>query len=129
MHVEVKYITNDKCVSPPYTYPDSFITEYMMCTAELYKDSCQGDSDGLIFDANSNKAVGVTSLGFGSVEPLYPGVYARVLSVVWTTIWLSYLQWSSWLIFLNESAYFLFLNKKYLIIVSMDQKGYLYKYS
>ena len=82
MHVGVEYITNTDCVSPPYNYSSYEITEYMMCAADLYKDACQGDSGGPLFDASNNKVVGITSWGYGCAYPDYPGIYARISTMV-----------------------------------------------
>ena len=59
MHVEVDYITNEACVSYPYSYPEYMVNDNMICAADLYKDSCRGDSGGPLYDADKETIVGV----------------------------------------------------------------------
>jgi len=59
MHVEIDYITNEACVSYPYSYPDYMVNDNMICAADLYKDSCQGDSGGPLYDADKETIVGI----------------------------------------------------------------------
>lgn len=65
-HAEVKYVTNEDCVSPPNNYTASQITDNMMCAAGSNLDSCQGDSGGPLYDATNEVLVGVVSWGIGT---------------------------------------------------------------
>jgi len=84
-HVEVPYITNDKC-DDAY---GSTIRDNMLCAGvdEGGLDSCQGDSGGpivqIIENADGTKThvqMGVVSFGYRCAYPGAPGVYARVSS-------------------------------------------------
>merc|ERR1712038_1502180 len=78
--VEVSYVDQSDCEesysSTPYGALD--VLPSMMCAADSGKDACGGDSGGPLFDANSQKLVGVVSWGIGCARPEYPGVYGRI---------------------------------------------------
>jgi len=81
----VNYVSNSVCNA---SY--GRITDAMLCAAAPSKDSCQGDSGGPLVKArtgNNNYALaGVVSWGRGCAQPGFPGVYARVTSVLgWIT--------------------------------------------
>ncbi|CAH0731499.1 unnamed protein product, partial [Brenthis ino] len=55
------------------------VTSNMICAGWLNvggKDSCQGDSGGLLLA--DGVVVGIVSWGYGCAEPMFPGVYVRV---------------------------------------------------
>ncbi|XP_013113224.2 trypsin 5G1 [Stomoxys calcitrans] len=60
----------------------SRITDRMLCAGLVRggKDSCQGDSGGPL--VRNRTLVGVVSWGVGCAQPHYPGVYARVSTVL-----------------------------------------------
>jgi len=83
--VTMTTMTNNECCSGNYQYGCSQITDVMMCAANSGKDSCQGDSGGpLVYYQNNVNYVqtGVVSWGTGCADAAYPGVYARVSSVM-----------------------------------------------
>jgi len=65
-------------------YPDSWITQDMMCAGANGKDACSGDSGGPIIDVGDpdipldDVQVGVVSWGDGCAEDRFPGVYSRI---------------------------------------------------
>ncbi|XP_058984784.1 trypsin 3A1-like [Musca domestica] len=75
--VEVPTVNRNACAQ---IFPT--LSEQMMCAGytEGGKDSCQGDSGGPLF--RDNILYGVVSWGVGCALPDYPGVYARVSSVL-----------------------------------------------
>jgi len=80
----VNYVDNTECEN---RYGRGKISSAMMCAATPSKDSCQGDSGGPLVHARSNNnnnyaLAGVVSWGYGCADPNYPGVYARVTSVL-----------------------------------------------
>eukprot|EP00584_Thalassiosira_punctigera_P027200 CAMPEP_0172576890 /NCGR_PEP_ID=MMETSP1067-20121228/137953_1 /TAXON_ID=265564 ORGANISM="Thalassiosira punctigera, Strain Tpunct2005C2" /NCGR_SAMPLE_ID=MMETSP1067 /ASSEMBLY_ACC=CAM_ASM_000444 /LENGTH=755 /DNA_ID=CAMNT_0013369569 /DNA_START=150 /DNA_END=2417 /DNA_ORIENTATION=- len=77
--VTVDYITNQACCTD-YQYGCNQITENMMCATRPGQDSCQGDSGGPIFDALTQRQVGIVSWGYGCADSRYPGVYSRISS-------------------------------------------------
>merc|ERR1719402_821558 len=81
--VTVKYIDNKECNDD---YGRGKITPAMLCAAAPSKDACQGDSGGPLVQPRSNNnnyaLAGVVSWGYGCADPKYPGVYARVTSVI-----------------------------------------------
>ena len=83
MYVRVPAVTNSACKS---AYGGS-ITDSMLCaglTGIGGKDACQGDSGGpYVCNDNGNAVIaGVVSWGIGCALPNYPGVYARVTTVL-----------------------------------------------
>jgi len=80
--VTVPVISNTACRS---SYGSS-INPTMICAglSQGGKDSCQGDSGGPMVSLENNKyaLIGVVSWGRGCALPRYPGVYARVTSVL-----------------------------------------------
>merc|ERR1719219_308113 len=82
-YVRVPAITNGQCNS---AYGGS-ITDTMLCAGYPNvggKDACQGDSGGpFVCNDNGNAVIaGVVSWGIGCALPNYPGVYARVTTVL-----------------------------------------------
>ena len=82
-YVRVPAVTNSACNS---AYGGS-ITDSMLCagfTGVGGKDACQGDSGGpYVCNDNGNAVIaGVVSWGIGCALPQYPGVYARVTTVL-----------------------------------------------
>ncbi|XP_075168800.1 trypsin 5G1-like [Haematobia irritans] len=78
--VQVPKVTNDVCEQ---AYSGiGVITERMLCAGypQGGKDACQGDSGGPM--SIDGVLVGVVSWGYGCAEPNYPGVYARVSSIL-----------------------------------------------
>eukprot|EP00058_Branchiostoma_floridae_P020569 XP_002606059.1 hypothetical protein BRAFLDRAFT_60382 [Branchiostoma floridae] len=76
---------NDKCDNAPLLAGK--ITEFMMCAGYYDSgghDTCSGDSGGpLVCSAGGRWTLyGVTSWGEGCAQPTYPGVYARVSSML-----------------------------------------------
>ena len=78
--ITVTVIPNDECGD----YPKGEITDKMMCAHSPGKDACQGDSGGpLVAEVDGRYTlIGVVSWGYGCALPEYPGVYARVASVL-----------------------------------------------
>lgn len=81
--VSVKTWTNYDCQTGT-NYDEEMITETMICAGEDGKDSCWGDSGGpmIVNDDGKYTLVGVVSWGYGCAMEGYPGVYARVTSVM-----------------------------------------------
>ena len=85
--VQVDIISNYACRND-YSYDPSYITDEMLCAnvAGGGKDACQGDSGGPLITRDPHHdhqiLVGVVSWGFYCAYPEYPGVYARVTSVL-----------------------------------------------
>ena len=82
-YVRVPAITNGQCNS---AYSGS-ITDTMLCAGYPNvggKDACQGDSGGPLVCNLNGKAIiaGVVSWGIGCAKPEFPGVYARVTTVL-----------------------------------------------
>ncbi len=91
MMVNVNYINNTKCTTPPFLYSIDNITDDMMCAGALVgggRDTCGGDGGGpLIIQGNqynNHLLVGITSWAFDNscALPNYPGVYSRVSYVI-----------------------------------------------
>jgi len=94
LEVEVNIVSNEECresegyVDNTFGYEsyDDYITDNMLCAADVGEDSCQGDSGGpLVVRGNDehgseDNLVGVVSWGFGCADSEFPGVYARVSS-------------------------------------------------
>ncbi|XP_064480483.1 prostasin-like [Ornithodoros turicata] len=65
-----------------------YLTNRMLCAGYMHggKDACNGDSGGpLVCPGRKGDAwvlAGITSFGIGCAEPMTPGVYARVSSVL-----------------------------------------------
>ena len=82
-YVRVPAITNSQCNT---AYGGS-ITSSMLCAGYPNvggKDACQGDSGGPYVCNNNGKAIitGVVSWGNGCAHADFPGVYARVTTVL-----------------------------------------------
>ncbi|CAH1246046.1 OVCH1 [Branchiostoma lanceolatum] len=80
----VPYVSNDDCnASNSY---DGQITDFMMCAgfAQGGHDACQGDSGGPLVCPRQGQWYlnGVVSWGYGCGQANYPGVYARVSSML-----------------------------------------------
>eukprot|EP00058_Branchiostoma_floridae_P010524 XP_002596012.1 hypothetical protein BRAFLDRAFT_123740 [Branchiostoma floridae] len=80
----VPLVSNADCnVASSY---DGEITEFMMCAGfqEGGADACQGDSGGPLVCPKQGQWYlnGVVSWGYGCAQPNYPGVYARVSSML-----------------------------------------------
>uniref|UniRef100_A0AAV2LJW0 Uncharacterized protein n=1 Tax=Knipowitschia caucasica TaxID=637954 RepID=A0AAV2LJW0_KNICA len=82
--VNVKIIDTEVC-NTPGSYSGS-VTKYMLCAGHMEggKDSCQGDSGGLLVCENNGvwTLAGITSWGSGCGDRNRPGVYTRVTSVL-----------------------------------------------
>ena len=78
--MEVNVSIDDSCG----LYPSTEITSNMICAGAYNKDSCQGDSGGplIVTTASGYEQVGVVSWGYGCAVNQYPGVYARVWTVL-----------------------------------------------
>jgi len=65
------------------------VNEAMMCAIEPGRDACRGDSGGPLLrlgNPGEDVQVGVISWGQGCADPRYPGVYAKVSTVIdWVT--------------------------------------------
>lgn len=89
--VKVKVLTNQECKATSYF--NSEIKNQMLCAGVTGggKDACQGDSGGPLVCSKSGDGVtpgqnydliGVVSWGKSCALPKYPGVYARVSTVL-----------------------------------------------
>ena len=91
--VESNIITNEQCeasagivdgTKSTDSYED-LITENMLCTFAIDKDSCQKDSGGPLIirgkDASGDVQVGIASWGVSCASDIFPGVAARISSV------------------------------------------------
>ncbi|XP_066304568.1 enteropeptidase-like [Branchiostoma lanceolatum] len=80
----VPLVSNEEC-NRAGSY-DGEISQYMMCAGfqEGGHDACQGDSGGPLVCPRQGKWYlnGVVSWGYGCAQPNYPGVYARVTSML-----------------------------------------------
>jgi len=78
--MEVNISIDDSCG----LYQSTEITANMICAGADNKDSCQGDSGGplIVTTASGYEQVGVVSWGYGCALNQYPGVYARVWTVL-----------------------------------------------
>ena len=80
--LNVTTISNQECQA---SYGHHRITENMICTAEVGKDSCKGDSGGplaVLGQNGSYSQIGIVSWGSDSASPGYPGVYTRISSLL-----------------------------------------------
>nr|CAD7611540.1 unnamed protein product [Timema genevievae] len=85
LDVTLDILDNDKCSQEPFF--DKFaeyglgITEGMICTETLGKDTTAGDSGGplLLKEGNDSTLIGVVSFGEGSGKLGDPGVYTSVV--------------------------------------------------
>jgi len=83
-HVSVPWVSDNRCEQ---SYGNNAITPQMICAGDVNNgqiDSCQGDSGGPLTLTNSGrtKLIGVVSFGIGCGNARYPGVYAKVSSVL-----------------------------------------------
>jgi len=78
--VTVQVLENSNCGN----YPQSMITDNMLCAGVEGKDSCQGDSGGpMVTEVDGRYTlIGVVSWGWGCADAGSPGVYARITSVL-----------------------------------------------
>jgi hypothetical protein len=80
-HVETKYQRD--CSD---TYGTMYDPTTMICTRDIDKDACSGDSGGPLYDKDNDMVVGVVSWGIGCAEEIHPGVYSRISSAkTWIT--------------------------------------------
>jgi len=91
--VESDVITNDQCDAVKGIVDGTkniesyrgLISEAMICTFAIGKDSCQKDSGGPLImqgnDASTDVQVGVASWGISCASNVFPGVSARISSV------------------------------------------------
>lgn len=89
--VRVKVLSNQECKATSYSNAE--IKDQMVCAGVTAggKDSCQGDSGGPLISSKSGDGVtagqnydliGVVSWGYGCAVAEYPGVYARISTVL-----------------------------------------------
>jgi secreted trypsin-like serine protease len=81
LETRVEYIENQQCEG---NY-GRLVHPEMICAAKANTDACQGDSGGplVIKDCSGDPIlIGVVSWGYGCAQPDYPGVYARISSVI-----------------------------------------------
>jgi len=93
--VDVTVMTNSEC-NTAYTSTGYSITQQMICAAEANnlggKDACGGDSGGPMITKETGSSgavpgqnyelIGVVSWGYGCAHKDYPGVYARVTTLM-----------------------------------------------
>ena len=80
--VNVTTISNQECRA---NYSHNRITDDMICATAVGRDSCQGDSGGplaVLGQDGQYSQIGVVSWGKECAKPGYPGVYARVSSLL-----------------------------------------------
>ncbi len=82
---DVTFVADSDCASP-FSYGSGFDATSMICAGDFIDglpDTCAGDSGGPLVafgPGDTPLLAGITSWGNGCAEPLYPGVYARVLA-------------------------------------------------
>ena len=82
---DVTFVSNTDC-SNPFSYGGSFDPTSMICAGDYIDglpDTCAGDSGGPLVafgPGDTPLLAGITSWGNGCAQPLYPGVYSRVLA-------------------------------------------------
>nr|XP_054763568.1 enteropeptidase-like [Lytechinus pictus] len=82
----VRLIEGENC-KKLYDIPDDYDTEYLLCAGFERGgiDTCQGDSGGpLVCEGADGRwhLTGVTSFGNGCADPGFPGIYARVSTLL-----------------------------------------------
>jgi len=81
--VPVQCLSNTQCSAD---YASEKIINTMICASSPGKDACQGDSGGPLIMKGDNSIedvlVGVVSWGYSCADPLHPGVYSRVSTVI-----------------------------------------------
>eukprot|EP00057_Strongylocentrotus_purpuratus_P011161 XP_011665635.1 PREDICTED: uncharacterized protein LOC585547 isoform X4 [Strongylocentrotus purpuratus] len=82
----VRLIEKERC-KELYDIPDDYDTEFLICAGFERGgiDTCQGDSGGpMVCEGSDGRwhLTGITSFGFGCADPGFPGVYARVSTLL-----------------------------------------------
>jgi trypsin len=90
LEVELDAMTNEDCNS----LYSGVITDEMICATRTINgityDSCQGDSGGPIISKADGRQIGVVLWGDDCADPNFPGVYARVSSVIdWINVYIA----------------------------------------
>lgn len=82
LEVELDIVSSKECKKAYENEDQEGITPRMLCASRENNDSCDGDSGGPLIDKETGVQIALVSNGVGCGDPDYPGVYAKVASVI-----------------------------------------------